>query len=293
MKVKLNLPSLIIVLVAAVGISAQAIAAVPTVTAVSPNSGPVTGGQLIRIYGSNFDLTAANNLVRINGLPAGGIAASASTATTCDFTTVAAVAGAGLSVTVTNVNGVNVANALYTFISRNNTLIVVVSDTVAKRAQIQWGNGTSLDDNVAPVDHTLAANRISNYAWTVKDSTLLASLQTDLGTIYRSDDAQNNKTINVSNVSSTGNACTISAIATKTAGNFNLAAAAGADVVAIKAAMGAGALTSIFAAQNLTVNLVTGTDQPLVLEFDTPTTVSTGNAGVLNTYNVTMTATAN
>ncbi len=288
---KLNSLILAVAVVAAVGMSSQALAAVPTVTAVSPNSGPIAGGQLIRIYGTNFDTTAANNLVKINGLPAGGIPASAATTTTCDFTTLAAVAGANLSVTVTNANGTNVANTLYTFVSRNNTLVVVVSDTVAKRAQIQWGTGTTVDDGA--VDHTLAANRISNYAWTVKDSTLLASLQTDLGTIYRSDDAQNNKTINVSNVSSTGNACTISAIATKTAGNFNLAATAGPDVVAIKGAMGAGALTSLFTAQTLTGSLLTTTDQPLVLEFDTPTTVTSGNAGVLNTYNVTMTATAN
>ncbi len=260
-----------------------------TVNSISPNSGPATGGQLVRIFTSGIAINAtpASNTVLFGATSATVTAVNVANNTLDVALTPAGSAGA---VTVT-VNGTVSAANFYTYVSRNNQLVVVVSTTVSKRAQIQWGNGTTPDDG--SVDHTQPANRVSNYAWTVKDSTLLAASQTDLATIYRSDDAQNNKTINVSNVSATGSACTISAIAVKTAGPFNLAAAAGPNVVAIKGGMNGVAPTSLFTAQNLTVNLTTATDMPLVLEVDNPTTVTAGNAGVLNQYNVTLTATAN
>jgi hypothetical protein len=287
MKMPCRLQLEVVIALLCSGLAGSAMAA--SVSSISPSSGPTTGGQVVRIFTSGIAINATpgSNTVLFGATAATVTAVNVANNTLDVASTPAGAAGA---VTIT-VNGTVSAAPLYTYVSRNPQLIVVVSVTVAKRAQIQWGAGTTNDD--AGVNHTLAANAISNYAWTVKDNTLLAASQTDLATIYRSDDAQNNKVINISNVSATGNACTVSAIATKIAGNFNLAAAAGANVSAIKGSMNGGGLASLFAAVNLTVNLTTAADMPLVLEFDNPTTVAAGNAGVLNQYNVTLTATAN
>ncbi len=85
--------------------------AIPTVTAINPNSGPTTGGQGVTITGTNF--TGATG-VTIGGTAATGV--TVVNATTITATTPAHAAGTA-SVVVTTPGGSNSANTLYTFIS--------------------------------------------------------------------------------------------------------------------------------------------------------------------------------
>ncbi len=291
---KTNLLKVVMVLAAMV-VSGSAFAAVSDVTAISPTSGPSGGGQFVRIYGSGFDTTAANNVVTLNGV---AVTVTAATATQLTCTTLATTTtGSGLVVVNTNSSGASTQSGgavNYKFVSRNNKLVVQISATVANRAQIQWGTGTTVDD--ASVDHTVAADYITNYAWTVKDNSIgviAGKQQIDLATNYRSDDFNNGKTINVSNVSSiAGSSCTISAIATGGA-PYTLAAAAAPDVISVSGEMNNTAMKNLFTAKTLTNNLTVGSDQPLVLEFDSPTTITNGNQGQTAVVTVTLTATGN
>ena len=82
----------------------------PTVTSVSPNSGPTAGGTSVTITGTTF--TGATS-VTFGGAAATGVAVV--NATTITATTPAGAAGAA-SVIVTTPSGSNAANTLYTYI---------------------------------------------------------------------------------------------------------------------------------------------------------------------------------
>lgn len=266
-------------------ISIAAHAAVPTIAGVAPSSGTIGGGQTVTITGLNFNTPVAT-AVKFGGVAATSFVVISDTS----ISAVTPIHGVGpVSVDVTNASGTNVANALYSYTSGNSTLQISVRVTIPKRPDIQWGNGTSIDDG--GIDHTSTpATRISTYTWIVKDGTI--SPNVDVGTIYMSNDAVNNKTINVSNVSPTNSTNTITATATNTA-DWTIGAAAGSNIFRLRAQMGAGAMTTLSAvAVTLTNNLVKGTDQALVLEYATPTVITIG-AATPELSTIVLTSTAN
>lgn len=260
-----------------------ALGAAPTVSAVAPNAGSINGGQTVVITGTNFDnpnVTA----VRFGGTVAPTF--TIASGTTIFAVTPAHAAGA-VSVDVNNgtVSGVN---AFYTYTNNNTNLQVAVRVTIPKRADIQWGNGTTVDD--ASVNHTQASQRTTAYTWIVKDSTLGAAA--DVATTYLSNDATNNKTIFIENVSPTNSTQTLAATATNSL-NWTLAATPGTDAFRLRARLGAGTLQTLSAtAVNLTTNLSKTTAQELVLEYSSPTAINNG-AGVPQQSTVTLTSTAN
>jgi hypothetical protein len=276
--------------------------AAPTVTATAPSSGTINGGTTVTITGTNFNnaLVAGAAGVKFGGTNATSYVVISDT--TIQAVTPAHATGA-VSIDVTNASGTNVANVLYTYKSANVNLQVSVKVTIAKRADIQWGAGTSLDD--AGVDHTTVGNRINPYTWIVKDAEYGAANQVNPNAIYLTSDAQNGtKTINVSNISLTNSDITINAQCTNA---INTAAAAptgttwvgagapAADVFEMRAKMGAGAFAIVSPGPAvLTALLVKGTDQALVLEFSSPTSLTVAAvAGVQQTITVSLVATAN
>jgi alpha-tubulin suppressor-like RCC1 family protein len=89
---------------------------VPSVTGISPTSGPVAGGTNVTITGNNF---AGATSVTIGGAPATNVNVVNATTITC--TTPAGIAGVR-SVVVTNPGGTNAANSLFTYLSSNADL---------------------------------------------------------------------------------------------------------------------------------------------------------------------------
>lgn len=81
----------------------------PTVSSISPTSGPLTGATSVTITGSDFTGATA---VTIGGAAATGITVASSTSITC--TTPTGTAGTA-SVLVTTPSGTNAANTLYTY----------------------------------------------------------------------------------------------------------------------------------------------------------------------------------
>ncbi|MBB5035561.1 beta strand repeat-containing protein [Prosthecobacter vanneervenii] len=81
----------------------------PTVTSISPPSGPLAGGISVTIHGTNFTGTTG---VTLGGTAATGVSVVDDSTITC--TTPAHSAGAA-SVLVTNADGTNAANSLYTY----------------------------------------------------------------------------------------------------------------------------------------------------------------------------------
>ncbi|HYG76759.1 MAG TPA: IPT/TIG domain-containing protein [Planctomycetota bacterium] len=278
----LGLPALLLLSL----LSGAAFAAAPTVTAVSPNAGTIAGGVTVTITGTNF------NNPNVTSVTFGGTAATSFTIISgTQISAVTPARAAGAAAVVVNNGIASNATIFYTYTTGNVTLQVTVRVTIPKRADIQWGDGTSLDD--AGVNHTLAAQRITPYVWVVSDAAL--GPMADVATTYLTSDAGNgNKVINVSNVSPTNATNTITGMATNTA-SWTLGAAVGAvDVFRLRAQMNGGAFVTLSTvAQTLTNNLQKGTDQPLVLEMTTPTTISAGTAGVQQTTTVTLTSTAN
>jgi hypothetical protein len=82
----------------------------PTVTAISPSSGPTAGGTSVTITGTTLTSASA---VKIGGAACTALSANTATSITC--TTPAGTAGAA-SVLVTTSLGTNAANTLYTYI---------------------------------------------------------------------------------------------------------------------------------------------------------------------------------
>ena len=283
MKTAMNFPKVLGIVLVVFGCTDAALAA--AITSISPTTGPPTGGQTVRIKGSGF--LATGNTVTVGGVAA---TVAAESAIVIDITTPAHSTGAASIIA----NGSPAVN--YTYSSRNSILKVVVSAILAKRVTVRWGNGTSVDD--ALVNHVAAANRFKPYAWTVKDSSLVVGgvNELQLSTSYRSDDATNNKTINIDNNSAVA-PIVITGTATKAGGTLLLGASAGPDTFAISAnlanqpgfrALGAAPQTLSAAFAN-----GAGKDQGLVLQFDTPTAITAGgNYAALQTFIVTLTGVA-
>ncbi|MEI8080270.1 MAG: fibronectin type III domain-containing protein [Actinomycetes bacterium] len=89
-------------------------AAVPTVTAISPTTGPIAGGTQVTITGSNF-IRAGTNTVTFGGVAATSVTASSSTRITA--TVPAAAAAGAVNVVVTNSNGTGTLTNGYTYYS--------------------------------------------------------------------------------------------------------------------------------------------------------------------------------
>jgi hypothetical protein len=90
------------------GATGPDINAVPTVTGVTPNSGPTAGGTTVSITGTGFNC--------VSGVSFGGVAATGVTTVSPTQITAASPAGAGtVNVTVTNCNGTSPITTLDTF----------------------------------------------------------------------------------------------------------------------------------------------------------------------------------
>jgi hypothetical protein len=266
-------------------VAAAVRAAAPTVTAVSPSNGIDLGGQTVTVSGANFNTPAALN-VSFGGTPA--TAFSVISDTKISATTPFHAAGS-VSVVVTNADGSNAANALYTFNTDNRVIQVVAKVTLPKRAEIEWGNGTSIDD--AGTDHTAGANRISPYVWTVKDA--ISGTNLDCNSTYTSNDATNAKSIFLSNVSRSNSEVTVTAVAVPSV-QWTLGAAPGVNQLQVSAKLGAGAFVTLAGTPaTLHSTFARGTLQPLVLEVKSPTQIAAASVGAQQQVLVTFTATAN
>jgi hypothetical protein len=84
----------------------------PTVSSVTPSTGPLSGGNTITITGTNFDGTAQ---VSIGGVPSTNFTVNSSTSMTA--TVPAGTAVGPVSVIVTTAAGSNPNNLLYTYVS--------------------------------------------------------------------------------------------------------------------------------------------------------------------------------
>ena len=85
----------------------------PTVTAISPGSGPIAGGTSVTITGTNF-VTGATTAT-IDGSACASPLVSSTTSMTC--TTPSGSAGTAKSVLVTTAGGTNAANTLYAYVA--------------------------------------------------------------------------------------------------------------------------------------------------------------------------------
>lgn len=113
----------------------------PTVTSVSPSTGPVAGGSSITITGANF--TGATG-VTIGGVAATGFTVNSSTSITA---TVPAGASGTASVVVTTAVGSNAANTLYTYVTLSALTVVASpstlnSTTTTSTLSTTGGNGS-------------------------------------------------------------------------------------------------------------------------------------------------------
>lgn len=271
-------------------LSSAAFAAVPTVTSMFPNSGTITGGQTVTITGTGF--TAPN----VTAVTFGGTAGTnvvVISATQLQVTTPAK--AVGVYTVLVNNGSSSVANppgSNYTFTNANTTLQVTVRITIPKRADIQWGAATTADDTPAA-----RASTILNYLWVVKDAAL--GNFADVGTTYLNNDATNNKTLTISNISKTGSTVNIAAIASDTVNWTNTGSIVTADQFRVRAQLSGAGNTQQVVATTVAVNLTNatpisiGADQTLVLEITTPPSISAASAAVPQNSTVTLTATAN
>jgi uncharacterized repeat protein (TIGR01451 family) len=113
----------------------------PTVTAINPGTGPVTGGGSVTITGTNFVIGAT--AVTIGGNACSSPTVASATSLTC--TAPAGTAGTA-SVVATTAGGSNTANTLYTYVVRETTPAPVATGTGTVSAQIVSGSaGCSID----------------------------------------------------------------------------------------------------------------------------------------------------
>jgi hypothetical protein len=267
-------------------LSGTAFAAVPTVTAMSPNSGTIAGGQVIVITGTNLNTPAVTS-VTFGGTAGTNIVVISNTQ--LQVTTPAK--AAGVVTVIVNNGSPSVANppaTNYTFTNANTTLQVTVRITIPKRADLEWGATTSADDL-----GTAHANTISAFVWIVNDAALGAFA--DVASTYTTTVAPNVKTLSVSNVSKTNAVLSISAMATDTLNwTNNGAGGPGVDQFRVRTSLGATPLTiTPTTAVALVNNLTVGAPQAFAIEIQTPTSIAAASAAVTQTTTVTLTATAN
>lgn len=284
MKSAMKFPMVLGIVLVVFGCTDAAYAA-GAITSISPTTGPAAGGQTVRIRGSSF--LAAGNVVTVGGVAA---TVTAESTTVIDITTPAGAVGAA------NIIANGSPAITFTYTSRNSVLKVIVSATLSKSVILRWGNGTSNDD--ASVIHNSTTNQFSSYAWTVKDNSILVGgvNQLQLSTSYRSDDATNNKTINIDNGSAVASVV-VTGTATKTGGALLLGPSAGLDTFAVFANISnqPGFLALGAAPQTLSAAFANGAanDQALVLQMATPTSITApANLAVLQTFIVTLTGVA-
>jgi hypothetical protein len=270
---------------AALALSSPAFAAAPTITSVTPNAGTTAGGQVVTIVGTNFQTP------NVTGVTIGGIAAvfTITSDTVLTVTTPARAAGA-TTIVVTNGTAPD-PSAAYTYVTNNLSLQVSVRVTIPKKAALQWGAGTSVDDG--GVNHTLAGNRISPYVWTVTDPN--TGTNVDINTAYATNDAANGtKVINVENVSPTNAVQTVTAFCSPSA-SWSPGAAAGVNIFHMEISWNGGGFQTLSpaTATTTTAAFAKGSIHPIVLRYTSPTEISAASAGVQQICTVSLVATAN
>ena len=223
------------------------------------------------IAGTNF------NNGNVTGITFGGTPVGAGNFTIIDGQTLSVItpvrAAGAVSVVVTNPTGSGTLLNGYTYTTANVKRVQVqVTVTVSKQANIQWGVGTSADDTLAPRGLTILP-----FEWIIKDPEFGASNLVSANTTYFSNDATNNKTLTLSNVSKTNSTETINAITTDSL-NWKAGVPASPNTFELQISMNGGPYQPLGTDQStavmLTNNLVIGADQPLILQFSTPTTIS-------------------
>jgi hypothetical protein len=277
--------------------------AATTVTGITPSSGTANGGTTVVITGAGFIAGTGVSAVKVGGTAVTSYVVISDT----QISAVTAAHGTGaVSVDVTANASTNAANTLYTYTSANVNVQVSVKVTIAKRADIQWGAATTVDDA-----GNARANTILPYTWIVKDAEYGALNQINPGAVYLTTDPTYPHTLTVSNQSKTNSTINISAQCTNainlaaappTGTTWNGAGAPNTDVFEMRASLGAGALTVISpgpgsltgAAGGAVLSKGAGLDQALVLEFSSPTSISSSTvAGQTQTITVSLIATAN
>ena len=126
---------------------------VPTVTAISPNSGSTAGGTNVTITGTNF---AESATVTIGGAAAANVTVTSATTITC--TTPPGKEGRA-SVEVTTSDGKNAANSLYTYTILNTapTIGTISAQATLEDTASAAGNFTVGDAQTAAADLQLTA----------------------------------------------------------------------------------------------------------------------------------------
>jgi len=279
------------------GAYSYAAAAAPTVATITPASGTITGGTTLYITGTNF------NNSNISSVNFGGAGFPGTSLTLIDGQTISVVTPAHVSgavnVNVINAQGTGTLTNGFTFTSANANLQVQVKVTIARRADVQWGNATTADDNSLP-----RANTILPYTWIVKDAEFGAANQINLGSTYTTNDPNFPHALTIANVSKTNSTINISAQCTSAYSASGLAwtgaGAATTDVFAMSASLGSGAVVGISPGPNSLTGaaggsvLSKGFDQNLILQFAAPTSISNSNlAGQTQTIVVSLVATPN
>jgi hypothetical protein len=132
--------------------------AAPTITTVSPDSGTVDGGDIVTIFGANFDTVADT------GVSFGGTAGTvtAVTSTSISVTTPAWDSGETVDVVVTTPGGSDTAAAAYTYVGS----LDVTTPDVDDFADITL-NGTALTTTATMETFTVTDSRGTGVGWNV------------------------------------------------------------------------------------------------------------------------------
>ncbi len=109
----------------------------PTVTGVTPSSGPITGGSMVTITGTNFTGATA---VSIGGTAATSVTVVSSTSITC---TAPAHSAGSASVLVTTPGGTNAASTLYTYLAAPTVSSISATSGTANGGQSVTLTGTN------------------------------------------------------------------------------------------------------------------------------------------------------
>lgn len=312
-------------LIAMVGVSAG-VMALDTYVSISPNTGsiddiPTAHKKILTISGTNLNLvTGGARLLNIGdgttvvGLNNVGLSAGNDEKyVTINSTTKAGRYKLQVDIGAGFVDALTVpANPLsvivFTLVKENNNLQVQVKMTLQARADICWALGTgglaapiaNADDAAVP----FIEGDIKLFTWVVRDGNLSDPIAAtasnyfiDLNGTYSSSDNQNgNKSLLIRNISKTGNAISLSAMATDTV-NWKLAGAVTTDKFSLSCnpdLAGAVPLSHVSAVVLPSLaksTIATPVTTSLVLTMSTPPDVTAG-AGAVQTSTVQFTATA-